>query len=448
MNGGTFTSVESKQRAGIYFNFKTLAQDRLASGVTGTVALPVVLSWGPAKQFLAISTVEDLNKKIGLNIDDPTLLLYREAKKKAQTVLLYRLNQGEQARAQLSETLAVTAKYGGEKGNDISIRISENVLDTSRRDVLTFVGTDEVDRQTVAAAEELKANNYVSFEGTGELTPTAGTSLLGGNNGQANVQDYTDFLAAAETEYFNSIALPVEGDEQLKATFTAFIKRIRDNQGIKVTGVLAGYRADHEGVINVTEGVLLEDGTRIEPHLATAWVAGASAAAGFNQSLTFVEYAGAVDVLNRLDEDQIIEKLNKGEFIFSFDPRDKTVSVEKDISSLTSFTTEKNKMFSKNKIVRVLDSINNDLTAQLKDLIKARKEAGSDIPASQDGLQFVRSLYVEYMTELQAGGGIENFDSETDIQIQLTEDRDGFITNMAAQPVDAAEKFFFNVEVR
>lgn len=58
----------------------------------------------------------------------------------------------------------------------------------------------------------------------------------------------------------------------------------------------------------------------------------------------------------------------------------------------------------------MLDSINNDLTAQLKALIKAHKEAGSDIPASQDGLQFVQSLYVQYMIELQAGGGIENYD--------------------------------------
>ncbi len=41
---------------------------------------------------------------------------------------------------------------------------------------------------------------------------------------------------------------------------------------------------------------LLEDGTEIKAEDATAWVAGASASAAFNQSLTFVEYEGAVDV--------------------------------------------------------------------------------------------------------------------------------------------------------
>ncbi|MCY9218957.1 phage tail sheath subtilisin-like domain-containing protein, partial [Bacillus haynesii] len=36
-------------------------------------------------------------------------------------------------------------------------------------------------------------------------------------------EDYMDFLEAAETEYFDTIALPVKNSEQLKATFVSFI---------------------------------------------------------------------------------------------------------------------------------------------------------------------------------------------------------------------------------
>ncbi|MCR3919643.1 phage tail sheath subtilisin-like domain-containing protein, partial [Bacillus licheniformis] len=277
MNGGTFTPGKEKDRAGIYFNFKTTAEERVSIGDRGTVALPVVMSWGEPKTFVSISSIEDLNKKVGLNIDDPSLLLFREAKKNAQTVLLYRLNTGAPAKAQIGETLSVTAKYGGEKGNDISIRISENVLDSKKFDVTTFVGTDEADRQTVKTAEELTANAYVAFQGEGALELTAGTKLSGGENGTASVADYTAFLDAAETEYFNTIALPVADNEQLKATFAAFIKRLRDKQGQKVQGVVADYAGDYEGIINVTGGVVLEDGTEITPEKATAWVAGASA---------------------------------------------------------------------------------------------------------------------------------------------------------------------------
>ncbi|EKF33819.1 phage tail sheath family protein [Bacillus xiamenensis] len=448
MNGGTFTPGTEKKRPGIYFNFKTTAQQRITLGDRGTVALPITMSWGEPKTFISISGIEDLNKKVGLNIDDKSLLLFREAKKKAQTVLLYRLNEGEPAKAQISENFNILANYGGQKGNEVTIQVTENVLDSSKRDVVTYVGTDIVDKQVVTDVKELKQNKYVSFSGEGEVTITAGVTLSGGKNGVPSVADYTAFLEAAETEYFDVIALPNNTSEQLKATFVAFIKRLRDDQGRKVQGVLANYPADHEGIINVTSGVLLEDGTEITPAKATAWVAGASAGANFNQSLTFVEYEGAVDTLERLDNDQVEYRLSQGEFLFTFDARDRTVSVEKDINSLTTYTTEKNKTFAKNKIIRVLDAINNDLTRELKDLIKLRKANGNDIPASDDGLQLVKTLITQYLTQLQDGSGITGFDSETDITISLNEDRDGFLIDLAVQPVDAAEKFYFNVEVK
>ncbi|WP_342495701.1 phage tail sheath family protein [Bacillus sp. FSL K6-0994] len=448
MNGGTFTPGTEKKRPGIYFNFKTTAQQRITLGDRGTVALPITMSWGEPKTFISISGIEDLNKKVGLNIDDKSLLLFREAKKKAQTVLLYRLNEGEPAKAQISENFNVLANYGGQKGNEVTIQVTENVLDSSKRDVVTYVGTDIVDKQVVTDVKELQQNKYVSFSGEGEVTITAGVTLSGGKNGVPSVADYTAFLEEAETEYFDVIALPNNTSEQLKATFVAFIKRLRDDQGRKVQGVLANYPADHEGIINVTSGVLLEDGTEITPAKATAWVAGASAGANFNQSLTFVEYEGAVDTLERLDNDQVEYRLSQGEFLFTFDARDRTVSVEKDINSLTTYTTEKNKTFAKNKIIRVLDAINNDLTRELKDLIKLRKANGNDIPASDDGLQLVKTLITQYLTQLQDGSGITGFDSETDIMIALNEDRDGFLIDLAVQPVDAAEKFYFNVEVK
>lgn len=466
MNGGTFTVGKEKERAGIYFNFKTTAEDRVSVGERGTVALPIASSWGEVKKFISISSIEDLNKKVGLNIDDPSLLLLREAMKKASTVLLYRLTEGLRAQADISEGVKATALYGGTKGNDIIIRITENVIDSSKVDVTTYLDQSEVDKQTVSKAEELKANKLVEFTGKGDLTvsiPLTGTApedvsgdlpassgirLSGGTDKTPTNADYTAFLETAETEYFDTIALPVEDNEQLKATFVAFIKRLRDNQGLKVQGVLSNYKGDHEGIINVTGGVLLEDGTEITPEKATAWVAGASAGATFNQSLTFVEYAGAVDVLTRLDNDQVIQRLANGEFLFTYDSRDKSVSVEKDINSLTSLTAEKNKMFQKNKIVRVLDAINNDLTSQLKALIKSRKASGSDVPATNDGLQFVKTLITQYLSVLQDNGGITNFDSENDITIALNSDRDGFLIDLAVQPVDAAEKFYFNVEVK
>ncbi|WP_250625046.1 hypothetical protein [Bacillus subtilis] len=50
-----------------------------------------------------------------MNIDDPSLLLLREALKKANTVLLYRLTEGLRASADISEGVKATALYAGTK---------------------------------------------------------------------------------------------------------------------------------------------------------------------------------------------------------------------------------------------------------------------------------------------------------------------------------------------
>lgn len=447
MNGGAFIPGEEKARAGFYFRFTSAPNERLSVGDRGRAALPLVLNWGEAKKFIEITKSEDVEKKLGLDINDPALLLLREAKKKAKTVLAYRVNEGTKASAEVATGVTATAVYGGTKGNDIMIKIVSNVVDETKKDVTTFMGSKAVDKQIVENAGELKANAWVTFEGAGELTNSAGIKLTGGADGTPTNLDYTEFLAASESEYFDTIALPVAEDEQLKAAFISFIRRVRDQQGVKVQGVLANAPADFEGIINVTNGAVLPDRT-LTPAETTAWVAGASAGATINQSLTFVEYEGAIDVFPRYDNDEIVERLAKGEFMLTFDARDKTVTVEKDINSFVSFTKEKDKKFQKNKIIRIMDAINNDITRELKREIKIRKEKGQDIPVNGDGIQILSTLVTIYMNTLQEGGAIKNFNSQNDVQITINDDGDGFYINTGVQPVDSGEKFYFGMEIR
>jgi hypothetical protein len=449
MNSGSFTEGVTKERAGMYFRFTSAAQSRLAAGDLGRVALPVSLSWGQSNSFIEIENEEDFKKKLGVDLDDASVLLVREAKKESKTVLVYRLNTGAKATGTLVTGVTATAVHGGLVGNKIKIVVQDNVLDALKKDVSIYVGTELVDKQTVVTAADLKPNDWVTFTGTAVLTVTAGVTLTGGTDGAVTILEYTNFLTAAETEYFDTIGLPVgpENDE-LKATFISFIKRLREEQGTKVRGVLAEYTGDYEGITNVTNGAVLATGEVLTPAQTVAWVAGASAGANMYQSLTFVEYDGAVDVSPRYDNDETIIRLKNGEFMLSFDPRDKTVAVEKDINSFVSFTTEKDKRFGKNKIIRILDGIQNDLIREIKALIKEKKDRRQDIPANGDGMQIIRTAVSLYLTTLQEGGALTNYDPSTDINITLNTDADGFYINIGAQPVDAAEKFYFGVEVR
>lgn len=446
MKGGTFTPGQEKVRPGIYFNFTERANDRITVGERGRAAIPLVLSWGEPKKIIEIKRESDASDKLGLDLAEPSLLLLREVRKRASEVLVYRVNEGEKATAELVGALenkvTVTAKYGGSKGNDIKIRVANNVLDDGAMDVTTFFGAREVETQTVKSADELTSNECVTFSGTGQLEEKASVSLSGGSDKEPITGAYTDFLSALETESFDVVALPVD-EEELKVTFTSFIKRLREDQGIKVQGVLSNYDANYEGIVNVTNGVVLDDDKTLSPAETTAWVAGAIAGATLKQSLTFMEYEGAVDVEPRYDHDETVKRLKKGEFLFTFDGRDKTVTVEKDQNSL-----ESDAKFSLNKVIRIIDAFHNDVFRSFKDIIKNRKRTGEDIPVSPDGVSIVQTAVALYLNLLQDDGVVMDFDPKDDIEIEITAAGDGFIVNVGIQPVGSAEKFYFAVEVR
>lgn len=453
MNGGTFTPGVEKIRAGIYMNFKSAANERVATGERGTVALPIPLGWGPSHEFVEINGPEDISNKLGLTPQDASLYLLREAMKRSRTVLLYRLNDGEKASITIGEgeeQQKVTAKYSGVIGNRLSMRISTNVVDETMKDVVTFLGTTPVDRQTVGDFADLEANEYVEFEGIGTPIATAGANLTGGTDGEVTNEDVIESFEAAEQAYIDTFAFVFDEqeNEQLKEAFVSFVKGMRDGQGVKFQGVMAEHAGDYEGIINVTNGVKLASGREVTAAEAVAWAAGASAGATLTQSLTFVEYEGAIDANPRFSNDEIIERIKKGEFLFTYDPREKSVGVEADINSLVSLSDEKNKRFQKNRFIRVIDAINNDIRREVRQAIKRLKDVGLDISTDDDGIQTIRTLCTIYMNTLQDRKAIVNFDSQEDIQITRTGSGDGFNINVGAQPNESAEKFYFGMEVR
>ena len=82
--------------------------------------------------------------------------------------------------------LTVTAKYPGKRGNDICIKIAENVDESDCWDVETYLDAEVVDAQTVTRIEDLQENAFVKFDGTGGLTAAAGVYLTGGTTAAAS----------------------------------------------------------------------------------------------------------------------------------------------------------------------------------------------------------------------------------------------------------------------
>ncbi len=437
MVGGTWLT-QNKVRPGVYINFKSKPRPLGTIGDRGIVSIPLSLSWGAEKTVIAVDAESDLRVALGYTILDPQLLLVKEALKRAETLLVYRLNGGTQATATIGD-LSVTAKHKGIRGNDISLIIQSNIDDEDKFIISTLVDDEEVDKQMVGLVEELKNNEWVDFSGEGTFTVTAKIPLASGTDGTVTNSDYVDYMSEIEKHDFQTIALP-STDATLKSVFVSFIKRLR-NEGKKVQGVIENYPlADHEGIVSVKNGVILADGTEIDAVKATAWVAGATAGAAVNQSLTYTAYDDAVDLTERYSNAQVVEALLKGEFLFSI-LYDKVI-VEQDINTFTSFEPEKGKEYHKNRVIRVLDTIGNDF---LK--IFSKSYIGK-VDNNENGRSFLKAEYISYMNKLQSINAIQNFNAQKDIDVFEGDETDSVYVEGYVQTVDSVEKIYFLIRTR
>ncbi|MGO4181375.1 phage tail sheath family protein [Paenibacillus sp. TAF43_2] len=438
MAGGTYTS-QNKVRPGVYINLVGEKKTVGSMGERGTVSVPLNLNWGQSKAVIAINAGDDLRSLLGYDLSAPELLLVREAFKKAKTLLLYRLNEGTKATA-VAGSLTLTAKFGGVRGNDITVAVKQNVDDEARFDVITFVAKEAVDSQTAANIAELNSNAFVSFGGTGALTLAAGVPLVGGSNGTVTNQDHTEYLAQIELKDFNTIAL-VSADLSLKSVYAAFARRLREEEGRKIQVVLANYpSADSEGVISVKNGVKLLDGTVLDAQKATVWVAAATAGAPMNKSLTYEAYEEAADADIRYTNSQTVEALQAGEFLFTVSGG--RVIVEQDINTFTGYSPEKGKAFSKNRVIRVLDGIANDFKHIFESFYIGK------VDNNADGRSLFRNECLKYLNNLQSLNAIQNFDAQADLSVAAGVDTDSIIIEAHIQPVDSVEKVYMKVTVK
>ncbi|WP_315117770.1 phage tail sheath family protein [uncultured Clostridium sp.] len=438
MAGGTWNK-QNKIRPGAYINFKSKEKDSYIIGERGIVTMPLSLQWGPEKQVVEIGADDDLFDLIGIDITEESALLIKEALKRANKLLLCRINTGTKATTTI-EGLTVTAKYTGTKGNSIKIIIQNNIDDESSFDVITMLGNTQVDKQIgVKSIENLNSNPFVEFKGTGELKATAGITLSGADDGTVTNEDYINYLSEIELYDFNTMAISTK-DSSIKAIVTNFIKRLREQEGKKVQCVLENYpEADYEGIISVKNGVILNDMTVISSEKAVAFVAGATAGANINQSLTYSTYDGAIDVDTRYTNKEIETALKNGEIVFI--TNNGKAIIEQDINTLKTFTEDKNNDFRKNRVIRVLDGIGNDIKALYENSYIGKASN------NEDGRNLFKKDIIKHLETLQGIGAIENVATE-DVVILQGEDKDSILAKVGIQSIDSMEKLYMNVEVQ
>ncbi|MBW6408484.1 phage tail sheath family protein [Clostridium weizhouense] len=434
MSGGTWEK-QDKLIAGAYVNFKSKKNEESNINERGIVGLPLVLPFGPEKKIIEIDNETDVLNTIGIENSDRSILMLQEALKKAKKVLLYRLNDGVKANKTLGG-LTITSKWSGSKGNEIRVVIQTNIYDETAFDITTFLGETRVDIQTVKNIEDLTNNIFVEFTGTGALTLSAGIKLEGGEDKVATGKDYSEFLKELELYDFNTVAIPYD-DKSTKLVVKEFVKRLRENEGRKVQAILPNFAdADYEGIISVKNGVYIKDNIHVGNIEATAYVAALTASSGYSQSNTYAVYEGAVNVDARYSDSDIKQIIKNGEIIFI--TNNKKVLIEQDINTLKDFTDDKKSDFRKNRVVRVLDGIN--------DLIKNKWEENyiGKVSNNEDGRNLFKKDVLNILETLQAQGALENVTVE-DIEVYSGNSKDAIVVNVNAQPIDSMEKIYMTV---
>lgn len=450
MAGGNFTT-ENKVRAGAYINFKSVASPLMQVGARGVVAIPLSMDWGDKLTELYSTDLIDGSclAKIGCSIADVAeSLVYRQLLSHAYKAWIYRINVSPLKSTKTSDELKVTAKYGGVFGNKIKFSI---IAVGSLWDVKTIVDGKERDSQRVSDIDDLVANDWVEFSKNATssvLAAASGVELAGGTNGAVGgVSDYTDAFAALQNVKFDTLALPLVDDSAdtttIQAAAIALIKSLRDDQGKKCKVVLHdAVSADYEGVLSTWKGAGYSTKTEdIGPADFVAWVAGLDAGTSISLSRDFYVVPNAVAITGRTpsnlvptNNNEIIDAIKKGYFLLSARDDGKIV-VEADINTFTSFTQDKNSLFSRNRLVRTLDEFNNTIK-QVFESSYVGKLSNNEI-----GRDMFKADLIAYARKLQDINALQNVVAD-DFVIRQGEKLDAVVVDCKLSPVDSMTKLY------
>lgn len=443
MPGGIWTS-QNKVLPGVYTRFKTGTALGLTVGERGVVTICEPMSWGPVAQVTPVTLTTDVTPITGYDITAPQNRFLQEMFKGTNrtsaptTILLYRPTASGSAQAKVTTgELTATAVYPGARGNDISLIITELTEPESAFTVSTVVDGAIVDQQTASQISELVANAWVTFSGTGALAATTGAALTGGADGTVQSAAYSAYLTAIEPYKFD-IMVYDGTDSTVQTALLSFIKRVNENNGQYCQLVASGLsNPDSRYVININSPVTLSDGTELTPQQVTWWAGGASAGALYNQSLTYAQYPGAVSTTMQT-VDQFTQAVQAGNFVLFAE--NGVVKVMQDINSLTTYTEDIGQVYSKNRVMRLCNTIANDIFQQFSESFIGV------VNNNEQGRARFQAAIVGYLQQIQDNQGIQNFTSD-DVEVLAGSAIDAIVVNVAIQAVDSVEKVYLSLEI-
>ena len=433
LGGGSFTT-QNKVLPGTYINFVSAASSTPELSERGIATMPLELDWGKEGSVFTVSSEEFQKNSLtlfGYAYEHEKMKGLRELFRGASTLHAYRLNGGGTKAA----NDYATAKYSGTRGNDIRIVIQENADNTSMFDVITYLDSVKLDTQTVAKADELKSNDYVDFKSGAVLAKTAAKPLTGGTNGTVDGKAYQDYADRIESYTFNTMGI-VTTDETVKNMFVSFVKRMRDEVGIKFQVVLYQCAADYMGVIDVKNKV--EEESWPESALVY-WVTGAECGCMVNKSCQNKKYDGEFNVNTVYTQSELQTAIKAGEFVLHNVNSD--IRVLEDINSMVTETDACGDIFKDNQTIRVIDQLGNE------DAVLFNTKYLGTVPNNDSGRLSLWSDLVKIRQQLQDVGAIENF-TDSDVEVTQGNSKKSVVVTGSVQVAGTMSKVYMTITVQ
>lgn len=432
LGGGTFVT-QNKELPGAYINFISAASANAALSERGIATMPLELDWGVDGEVFEVSN-SDFQKNslkiFGYEYTHPKLKGLRDLFLNAKTLYAYKLTSGgKKAANDFAEAL-----YSGIRGNDLKIMIQVNADDTTLFDVKTILDTEILDEQTVANAADLLPNDFVKFKASATLAVTAATPLSGGENKVVDGAAYQTYLDKIETYTYNTMGIVVT-DDTTKELFVSFVKRMRDEMGIKFQLVLYQKAADYYGAISVKNKVL-DDG--FSEASLVYWVTGISAGCEVNKSNQNKVYNGEFRIDADYTQNELKKAIKDGELVLhkvGFDVR-----VLEDVNTMVTTSNTQGEIFKDNQTVRVMDQIANDIA-----VLFHTKYLGV-VPNDAAGRISLWSDIVKHHERLQEIRAIENF-SDSDVTIMQGNSKKSVVVTDLITVVNTMSKLYMTITV-
>lgn len=266
------------------------------------------------------------------------------------------------------------------------------------------------------------------------MEATPGVPLTGGTNAEITGKNHQDYLDAIESYTFNTMGVDTT-DNTIQNLYVSFVKRMRDEVGVKFQLVLYNKKADYMGVINVKNTVNDEGAS---PASLVYWVTGASAGCEVNKSNQNKVYNGEFIVNTKYTQTELTKAIKQGEFTFHKVGDD--ARVLDDINSFVNVTDDQGDVFCDNQVVRVCDQIGNDIAVMFN-----TRFLGTT-PNDKAGRTSLWACIVKHHQQLQDVRAIEDFEDD-DIVVEQGDSKKAVVVSDAVTVTVAMGKLYMTVTV-